>query len=125
MMFDNIHFQSIGVVDMIRARDFYRDVMGFAVERDNAYGEGRWIFMALPGARTLLHFDQQDTIAPQDKPALILATSDVDATCEALRCRGVDILKGPADAPWEPGIRWAMIHDSEGNLILLQTKGGS
>ena len=124
-MFDNIHFQSIGVVDMIRARDFYRDTLGFEVERDNPHGEGRWIFMALPGARTLLHFDQQDRLTPQDKPALILATGDVDAACEVLRARGVEPLNGPSDAPWEPGIRWAMIHDSEGNLILLQTKGGS
>lgn len=124
MIASHIHFQSIGVVDMIRARDFYRDMLGFQVEQDNPYGETRWIFMALPGADTMLHFDQCESIPAQEKPALILATPDVDASCATLRDQGIAILNGPDDAPWAPGIRWAMIHDSEGNLLLLQTTGG-
>ena len=120
-MFKHIHFQSIGVTDIGRALAFYRDTLGFSVERDNPYGESRWIFMALPGAQTLLHFDVRERIEPQDKPALVLVTGDVDATCETLKSRGVEIATGPEDAPWEPGTRWAIIHDSEGNMILIQT----
>ena len=26
-----------------------------------------------------------------------------------------------SDAPWKPGVRWAMIKDSEGNLILIES----
>lgn len=123
-MLSHIHFQSIGVVDMQRAVDFYRDKLGLEVQRDSPYGESRWIFMRIPGADTLLHFDQRDTIPRQDKPALILAADDVDALCDTLKARGVPIHSGPDDAPWEPGTRWALIHDSEGNLILIQTLGG-
>jgi predicted enzyme related to lactoylglutathione lyase len=54
-------------------------------------------------------------------PDLVLITEDVDATCETLKSRGVTIHKGPDDAPWNPGTRWAMIHDTENNLILIQT----
>jgi catechol 2,3-dioxygenase-like lactoylglutathione lyase family enzyme len=120
-MFSHVHFQSIAVTDVDRARDFYRDKLGFAVERDNPYGETRWIFMQLPGARTMLHFSIRDRVEPTGEPALVLVTDNVDATCAALVERGVPIRSGPADAPWNPGTRWAMIDDSEGNLVLIQT----
>lgn len=120
-MFKRIHFDTVPAVDVERARDFYRDKLGFAVERDNRYGESRWVFMRIPGSDTLLHFDQQDSVPRTQKPALVLVTDDVDATCASLGAQGVPIKQGPADAPWEPGTRWAMIDDSEGNLVLIQT----
>lgn len=120
-MFTHIHFQSIPVTDIDRALAFYRDKLGFDVERDNPYGESRWIFMALPGARTMLHFNVVDTVPENDIPVLVLVTEDVDAVCATLSERGVTIHMGPDEAPWNPGTRWAMIHDTEGNLILLQT----
>jgi predicted enzyme related to lactoylglutathione lyase len=120
-MFTRIHFDTVPAVDVERARDFYRDKLGFLVERDNAYGEGRWVFMRIPGAETLLHFDKQDRVEASPTPVLVLATDDVDATCAALKSRGVPIKRGPEDAPWQPGTRWAMIDDSEGNLVLIQT----
>ena len=63
----------------------------------------------------------QDSVAKTQTPALVLVTEDVDATCTELQSRGVAIKRGPEDAPWEPGTRWAMIDDSEGNLVLIQT----
>ena len=120
-MITHIHFQSIPVTDPSRARDFYRDILGFAVERDEPYGDSRWVFMQIAGARTLLQFDVRDAVAPSATPALVLATADVDGEIEALRRRGVVIRNEPADAPWNPGTRWAMIEDSEGNLVLIQT----
>ena len=120
-MFKRIHFDTISAVDVERARDFYRDKLGFTVERDNPYGDSRWVFMRIPGADTLLHFDKQDAVPPSEKPALVLVTDDVDATCAMLKSRGVAIKRGPEDAPWEPGTRWAMIDDTEGNLVLIQT----
>jgi predicted enzyme related to lactoylglutathione lyase len=123
-MFTRIHFDTVPAVDVERARDFYRDKLGFTVERDNPYGGTRWVFMRIPGAGTLLHFDKQDAVPPSPTPALVLVTEDVDGTCETLKSRGVPIKRGPEDAPWEPGTRWAMIDDSEGNLVLIQTAPG-
>lgn len=121
MMFSRIHFDTVRAVDVERARDFYRDKLGFAVERDNPYGDSRWVFMRIPGADTLLHFDKQDSVPATETPALVLVTDDVDKTCKTLKSHGVPIKRGPDDAPWEPGTRWAMIDDSEGNLVLIQT----
>ncbi|MEO8758717.1 MAG: glyoxalase superfamily protein [Devosia sp.] len=123
-MFTHIHFDTIPAVDVERARDFYRDKLGFEVDRDNPYGEGRWVFMRLPRSATMLHFDKQPSVTPTETPALVLATDDVDATCEIQRSRGIIIKHGPSDAPWEPSTRWAMIDDSEGNLVLIQTIPG-
>ena len=122
-MFKRIHFDTVPAIDVERARDFYRDKFGLTVERDNPYGESRWVFMRIPGSDTLLHFDKQDSVPRTQKPALVLVTDDVDKTCAALAALGVPIKQGPADAPWEPGTRWAMIDDSEGNLVLIQTVG--
>ena len=120
-MFSHIHFQSLPATDVTRARDFDYDKMGFTVERDEAYGEGGWIFLALPDAHTMLQFDQVATIAPTQKPERVLVTKDIDAACATLRAKSVSIHLGPDNAPWNPGTRWAMIHDSEGNLVLIQT----
>ena len=120
-MFSHIHFQPLPVTDVERARDFYRDKLGLTVDTDTPYGETRWVFMRVGDGQTLLHFDRRDAVPASDTPVLILATADVDATCATLRGRGVTITNGPDDAPWRPGTRWAMIRDSEGNLVLIQT----
>ena len=120
-MITHIHFQALPVTDTARARDFYRDKLGMTVERDNAYDGDRWVFMKIPGAQTLLHFDKCDAVSKSETPALILAVDDVDETCAGLRAKGVTIVSEPADAPWEPGTRWAYINDSEGNIVLIQT----
>jgi predicted enzyme related to lactoylglutathione lyase len=120
-MFTRIHFDSVPAIDVERARDFYRDKLGFMVETDSPYGESRWVFMRIPGADTLLHFSQQKQVPKTEEPALVLVTADVDKTCATLKKRGVPIKRGPDDAPWSPGTRWAMIDDSEGNLVLIQT----
>lgn len=122
-MITNIHFQTLPAIDLARARDFYTAHLGCVVARDEAYGESRWIFVALPGAQTMLHFDRVESVAPTRTPALVLLSDDVDADCARLTAEGVTIVNGPDDAPWDRGTRWAMLHDSEGNLVLLQTIG--
>jgi catechol 2,3-dioxygenase-like lactoylglutathione lyase family enzyme len=43
-----------------------------------------------------------------------LAVEDVDAACERLRERGVELLNGPTDRPW--GIRTASFRDPGGHI---------
>ena len=43
-----------------------------------------------------------------------LGVDDVDATCDRLRERGVEILNGPMDRPW--GIRTASFRDPGGHV---------
>lgn len=121
-MFTHINFQSIGVTDQDRALEFYRDTLGLNVHTDAPYEQlGRWIFLEIPGARTLLHFGPRANEDKSDMPVLVLVSEDVDSACETLKSRGVDIHKGPDNAPWAQDSRYAMIFDTENNLILIQT----
>ena len=120
-MFTRINFQPIQVTNTERARNFYRDKLGLTVETDVPYGDDRWVFMRVGDSPTMIQFDRRPSIAASPTPVLILVTGDVDAECVTLRARGVEITHDPEDAPWAPGTRWAMIKDSEGNLILVQT----
>ena len=118
-----VNFTSIPVKDFGRALAFYRDIMGLTVTTDADYGaDGRWIFLSVPGADTMLHFVAADQVqfAP-GHPALYLICDDVDAELPRLREHAVSVHSGPDDAPWDPNVRWAMILDSEDNLILLQS----
>ncbi len=125
-MISHIGFQSIPVEDQDRALDFYRDVLGFAVQTDAAYEDDwRWIFLTLPGARTRLHFARAGEITVKDKPVLCLVCDDVDAAVATWREADVTIVNDPQDAPWQPNIRWATIRDSEDNLIFVESKAGA
>ena len=43
-----------------------------------------------------------------------LGVEDVDATCDELKSRGVELLNGPVDRPW--GIRTASFRDPGGHI---------
>lgn len=123
MAMQRINFVSLPVDDNQRALEFYRDALGMEVATDADYGPGgRWIFLKVPGADTMLHFVQRGEVgvAP-DRPALYLVCDDADAEAERLKDAGIPLHSGPDTAPWDPTVRWVMIEDSEGNLVLLQS----
>ena len=123
-MFSQIHFQSINVTDTGRALAFYTEKLGFSVHTNAPYGDDRWIFLQIQGAQTLLHLNKAQNVERTERPDLVLVAEDVDETCKTLESKGAAIEGGPDDAPWAPGTRWAMIRDSEGNLILIQNVKG-
>jgi catechol 2,3-dioxygenase-like lactoylglutathione lyase family enzyme len=52
----------------------------------------------------------------QDRAALIFEVEDVDATCEQLGTRGIELVTEPQDRPdW--GVRTAHFRDPDGSLI--------
>jgi catechol 2,3-dioxygenase-like lactoylglutathione lyase family enzyme len=121
----HINFVSIPVADQDRALAFWRDVMGLTVQVDAPYAEGwRWIFLTLPDGKARLQFARMGEVQVTGVPALALACHSVDAEAERLRGLGVTIEGGPADAPWTQGVRWMTLRDSEGNLVLLESRAG-
>ena len=118
-----ISFQSIPVDDQDRAVAFYRDVLGFEVQTDAPYQpDWRWIFLTVPGSGSRIQLAWRSEIRVKDTPALALVCDDVDADCAAWAAAGATIVNPPADAPWAAGVRWAMIRDSEGNLVLVESR---
>jgi catechol 2,3-dioxygenase-like lactoylglutathione lyase family enzyme len=122
-----INFVSVPVADQDRALAFYTGHLGFSVQTDAPYGEGwRWIFLALSGGGTRLHFARATELTwAEGLPALTLVTDDVNADAARFMAAGVEIVDGPADAPWVAGVRYLIIRDSEGNSVLMESlKGG-
>jgi predicted enzyme related to lactoylglutathione lyase len=123
MTIERISFQSIPVDEQDRALAFYRDVLGLTVHTDAPYEPDgwRWIFLSFPGHDTRLQFTRRDAGAKRDTPILALVSDDVDADCARWREQGVAITAGPDDAPWAKGIRWALIKDSEDNIVFVES----
>lgn len=123
MPLKRINFQSIPVADQQRALEFYRDMLGMDVQTDAPYADGwRWIFMEIPGAETMLQFTHADEVSIKPgTPALCLVSDDVDDEMARMKAAGVTVTHEPAEAPWNPNVRWAMFKDSEDNLVLIQS----
>lgn len=121
-MFSHLTFVSLPVLDVGRARDFWRDAMGLRVETDAPDGESRWVMLEIPGARTKVHLDPVARIPDNGKPVLPLIAADVAGAVETLRERGVEVVAEPKPAEWDAGTIYAMIRDSEGNLILIASR---
>jgi predicted enzyme related to lactoylglutathione lyase len=104
---------------------FYRDVMGFKATfgtENDSYADFN------TGSVSIALFDQQEMSAAvgtsnlparadaQDKVCLVFSVDDVDATCQRLIKKGIQLSAQPTNHPdW--GIRTAHFRDPEGNLI--------
>jgi predicted enzyme related to lactoylglutathione lyase len=113
----------VNVVDQDRAKQFWEDVIGCEVVRDESYGDERWLEVRLPDG-VILILERRDgpaESAPAGQPntAVFFGCGDVDATYAALVARGVIFVQEPVDMPFG---RWAMFVDSEGNRFPLTVR---
>lgn len=121
-MFTHLSFATLPVRDQDRALAFYTDTMGMSVSVDAPYGDMRWIMLEMPGARTRLHLDRVDAPPRTDKPAIPLIAEDVGGAVESLRGKGVEIVADARPAEWDADTTYAIIRDSEGNLVLIASR---
>jgi len=108
------------VEDLDAAKRFYREVfqLPVAFEDDNSavfkFGETLINLLKTSEAPGLI---EPAPVATPDAGArfqFTLAVDDVDAKCEELKLRGVELLNGPMDRPW--GIRTASFRDPAGHI---------
>ncbi len=108
------------VEDLPAARQFYQDVFDLPVAFEDPNSA---VFMFGETAINLLdvaHAPELIEPAPVASPdagsrmVFTLAVDDVDAMCDTLRAKGVEILNGPMDRPW--GIRTASFRDPGGHI---------
>ena len=119
-MFKHVKFSGLPVTNQDRALAFYRDVIGRTLATDQQYGSGwRWIEFEIPGSPTRVLFERRAGEEPGEQPSINIVVEDVDAAYGVLIARGVVFDQEPIDAPWAPGERYALLRDSEGNLILI------
>jgi catechol 2,3-dioxygenase-like lactoylglutathione lyase family enzyme len=108
------------VDDLGAAKRFYGEVFDLPVvfEDDNStvfrFGETIVNLLKTSEAPGLV---EPATVATREAGVrfqLTLGVDDVDAMCEELKERGVDLLNGPMDRPW--GIRTASFRDPGGHI---------
>ena len=108
------------VEDLEAAKRFYREVfeLPVAFEDDSStvfrFGETLVNLLKTSEAPGLV---EPATVATRDAGVrfqFTLGVDDVDAMCEELKERGVDLLNGPMDRPW--GIRTASFRDPGGHI---------
>ena len=108
------------VEDLAAAKRFYQEVFRLPVtfEDDNSavftFGQ---TMVNLLDAKEAPGLIQPAPVANPDAGArfqFTLGVDDVDAMCDELRQRGVELLNGPVDRPW--GIRTASFRDPGGHI---------
>ena len=108
------------VEDLAATKAFYVEVFALPIyyEDDNSavfeFGDTLINLLDIAQAPGLI---EPAVVAPREAGSRIqftIGVDDVDATCEMLRARGVELLNGPMDRPW--GIRTASFRDPGGHI---------
>jgi len=109
---------SVPVGDPDRARDFYRDVLGFELLAEQEFAPGqRWIQLAPRGAQTSITLTTWfEDFRPGALRGVILDVDDLDAEMARLRDAGLRFDGDVDDTPWG---RFAAFRDPDGNRLSL------
>jgi catechol 2,3-dioxygenase-like lactoylglutathione lyase family enzyme len=106
--------------DLDATRQFYLDVFGLPLHYEDGnsavfkFGETLINLLKITEADALI---SPAVVAPQEAGSRMVFTigvDDVDAMCETLAARGVELINGPMDRPW--GIRTASFKDPAGHI---------
>jgi predicted enzyme related to lactoylglutathione lyase len=118
MAIHSFEILSVPVTDQQRAKNFYRDVLGFALIREAAMGPGTsWIQLAPPGQIvTIALVTWFENMKPGGLQGVMVNTEDIDAEHALLRSRGLEI----GEIKQEPWGRYAMFTDPDGNGWILR-----
>ena len=108
------------VEDLAAAKHFYMEAFGQEVifENDNSavfqFGGTLINLLDVAAAPELVEPAGVGDAQVGVRAVYTLEVDDVDATCEVLRERGVELLNGPMDRPW--GVRTASFRDPGGHI---------
>lgn len=106
--------------DLAAAKRFYQDVFGLPVVWEDAnsavfkFGETLVNLLAAREAPGLVDPAEVASADAGVRFQFTLGVDDVDAMCEEMKGRGVELLNGPIDRPW--GIRTASFRDPGGHI---------
>ncbi len=124
-MFKKVAYTMYPIRDVARARAFYEQTLGLTRGSMGNEGDQYWIEYDLPegGCLALTNFVPDEPRADAGG-TIALEVEDLDTLCADLQAKGVTF---GSDVIHSPVCRMRVIHDSEGNAILLhqlKPKGG-
>ena len=102
----------IRIFDVDKAKAFYVDLLGFAIEWEHRFGEGYPLYLQVSRAGLKLHLSEHHGDATPGS-AVYISVSGLDALFEELRAKGshAAIEEGPGET------RWLQILDPFGNRL--------
>jgi catechol 2,3-dioxygenase-like lactoylglutathione lyase family enzyme len=126
-----LQYVNVTVADVDDSIAFYGAALGLEVSNDVASGGFRWVTLgseAQPGLGIVLsepHAGRsqadgdalQELLAKGVLPMLIFRSDDLDATFEAVRASGAEVLQEPIDQPWGP--RDCAFRDPSGTVVRI------
>lgn len=124
----------VPVSDVDRAKQFYADQLGFAVDLDTAIGEGmRLVQLTPPGSGCSIHLNTGLTrVQPGGLEGLQITVADIEAARAHLVANGIEAspVRHMADGQWVDGHggRWnafVFFNDPDGNGWILQESPGA
>jgi catechol 2,3-dioxygenase-like lactoylglutathione lyase family enzyme len=118
MSISGFEILSVPVSDPERAKRFYRDVLGFALIREEPMGpDMRWIQLAPPGQPvTIALVTWFEQMKPGGLQGVMVNTEDIDADHATLSARGLQL----GEIHQETWGRYAMFNDPDGNGWILR-----
>jgi catechol 2,3-dioxygenase-like lactoylglutathione lyase family enzyme len=120
MALTGLEVVSVPVSDQERAKQFYVDKLGFAVQMDGSFGESlRWVMLQPPGSVTCITLvNWFETMPAGSLKGAVLGCDDLDKTLAELTARGVSFAEDEVqEAPWG---RFKTFDDPDGNGWVLQ-----
>lgn len=116
---------SLTVNDLQKSLAWYRDVVGFAVDRMHER-EGKLIAVSLHAGTTRLLITQDDgakgeRVKGEGFSMQFTTEQDINAVAARIRNAGGKLASDPADTPW--GVRMFRLLDPDGFRITVSSKG--
>jgi catechol 2,3-dioxygenase-like lactoylglutathione lyase family enzyme len=121
MAITRIQLLSVPVSSPDRALEFYVELLGFELLRNDPMGpDMRWVQIAPKGAPTSVSLVTWfDSMAPGSMKGLMFETDTFEEDIERLKGASVTV----SDVQQEPWGRYVMFDDPDGNGIILRALG--
>ncbi len=118
MPINSFEIISVPVADQQRAMQFYRDVLGFDLLREEPMGpSAKWIQLAPKGcATTIALVTWFDAMRPGGLQGVMLNVTDIERDHRDLSARGLKL----TEIQQQPWGRYAMFSDPDGNGWILR-----
>jgi predicted enzyme related to lactoylglutathione lyase len=119
MNITHLSLVSVPVADVLIAKTFYTEMLGFAVVREIATSEQQWLELAPNGsAATISLVTWFPEMSPGNLQGLVFDTDNIAQAYEELKARGVEIFPIESD-PWG---HYAQFKDPDGNGLVLRQR---
>jgi len=117
MAIERIRSVAVVVSDERKAKEWYRDRLGFEIQEDMEH----WVVVGPPGSPTGIHLCKGETLEPGNTGILFYA-DNVEATYQELKGKGVEFTRELDKAEWNQNIKYAKFKDPDGNEFWLMPK---